>query len=228
MVNPEALKEAVAALDADGFQVHFHAIGDAAIRQCLDAVATARERNGSTGNRHHISHLQLIDPADIPRFRRLDVVANFQPLWAYSDDYITELTLPYLEDDRERWLYPIASVQQSGAMIAFGSDWSVSTANPFHQIETAVTRLGAVGETDTPFIPEEAIDLPTALAAFTINAAYVNNIETISGSIEVGKAADLIVLDRNLFEIPASEISETNVVLTLLDGQPVHGDPTRL
>lgn len=227
MVEPEFLKQAVTALDAADFQVHFHAIGDAAIRQCLDAVEAAIAANGDQRLRHHISHLQLIDPADIPRFRELGVIANFQPLWAYADAYITELTIPFLGEERSRWLYPIRSVVNSGAMIAFGSDWSVSSANPLHQIETAVTRTDALAD-DAPFIPQETIDLPTALAAFTINAAYVNGIEKLTGSVEVGKAADLIVLDRNLFDIPLKELSDTQVLLTLLDGEAVHGDPTRL
>jgi len=108
-------------------------------------------------------------------------------------------------------------------MIAFGSDWSVSTANPFPQIETAITRTDADAD-DEPFMPHETIDLATALAAFTINAAYVKGIEEVSGSIEVGKLADLVVLDRNLFAIPAKQISDTKVLLTLFGGRPVHGE----
>lgn len=224
MVEPELLKRAVSALDAADFQVHFHAIGDAAIRQALDAVEAARAANGDRGNRHHISHLELIDPADIPRFRKLDVVANFQPLWAFADDYIEELTIPFIGPERSRWLYPIGSVHAKGGMLAFGSDWSVSTANPFQEMEVAVTRMGPLGETDEPFIPEERIPLPAAIAAFTINAAWVNSQEDVTGSIEVGKYADLIVLDRNLFDINPTEISDTRVLLTLLEGEVVHGD----
>jgi hypothetical protein len=224
MVEPEALKEAVTALDAEGFQVHFHAIGDAAIRQSLDAVEAALDGNGNLGHRHHISHLELIDPADVPRFRKLGVVANFQPLWAFADSYITDLTVPFIGPERARWLYPIASVHRSGGMIAFGSDWSVSTANPFHQIEVAVTRMGPSGQTSEPFIPEERIDLPLALAAFTIHAAYVNASELDTGSVEVGKYADLIVLDRNLFDISPAEISETSVLMTMIEGRVVHGN----
>ena len=224
MVEPELLKRAVTALDAADFQVHFHAIGDAAIRQSLDAVEAALEANGNLANRHHISHLQLIDPADIPRFADLHVVANFQPLWAYADDYITDLTIPFIGEERARWLYPIDSVHEAGGMIAFGSDWSVSSANPFEQMETAVTRMGALGETTEPFLPQERIGLPLALAAFTINAAYVNSQEDTTGSIEVGKYADLIVVDRNLFDIEPEGISETNVLVTMIEGQVVHGD----
>ncbi len=224
MVEPQKLKEAVTALDAADFQVHFHAIGDGAIRQSLDAVEAALEANGDLGNRHHISHLQLIDPADIPRFAKLHVVANFQPLWAYADSYITDLTIPFIGAERARWLYPIGSVRDAGGMIAFGSDWSVSSANPFEEIETAITRLGALGETTEPLLPQERIDLPLALAAFTINAAYINSQEDSTGSIEVGKYADLIVLDQNLFEIDPVDISETSVLMTMIEGKVVHGD----
>jgi predicted amidohydrolase YtcJ len=224
MVEPEKLKEAVTRLDAEGFQVHFHAIGDGAVRQSLDAVAAARAANGDQGHRHHISHIQLIDNADVPRFKELGVVANYQPLWAYADEYITELTIPFLGPERSSHMYAINSLEKSGATVAFGSDWSVSSPNPFEEMETAITRLGALGETTEPFLPEEAITLAQALDAFTINAAYVNRLEKDTGSIEVGKRADLAVLDRNLFEIAPSELSDTKVLVTLFEGKPVHGD----
>ena len=219
MVEPEALKKYVTRLDKEGFQVHFHAIGDAAIRHCLDALEAARRTNGARDSRQHISHL-----ADIPRFRALGVVANFQPLWAFADDYMVKLTLPFLEPGRARWIYPIGSLYRSGAVIAFGSDWSVSSPNPLEELEVAVTRMGPQGETKDPFIPEERIDLPEALAAFTINAAYVNFQDDKTGSIETGKLADLVVLDHNLFTIKPEAISDTKVLLTLLGGQAVHGD----
>jgi predicted amidohydrolase YtcJ len=228
MVDPQLLKKAVTELDAKGFQVHFHAIGDGAIRQCLDAVEAARTANGPSLSRHHISHLQMINPADMPRFRELDVVANFQPLWAWADDYLTDLTAPFLGPERMQWMYLIGSVHASGAMIAFGSDWSVSTANPFEEIEVAVRRADPAIPDGEVFLPEERLQLPEAIAAFTINAAYVNGIDSDTGSIEVGKAADLVVLDRNLFAIDPREISETKALLTLLDGKTVHGDPTAL
>ncbi len=227
MLEPESLNRAVAALDAEGFQLHFHAIGDAAIRQCLDAVELARQQNGGLDHRHHISHLELIHEDDIARFAALDVIANFQPLWAYADEYITDLTLPFIGEERGRWLYPIASVQKHGGRIAFGSDWSVSSANPLLQIETAITRKNALSEDETVFIAEERIDLESAIAAFTINAAFVNKLDKTTGSIEPGKAADLIVLDRNLFEIPSEELSEAKVLLTLLNGKPVYDDLTK-
>lgn len=223
MIEPTFLKEVVTALDAEGFQVHFHAIGDAAIAHCLDAVAAAIDANGNSHRRHHISHLQTIHPDDLSRFRELDVIANFQPLWAYADSYITDLTVPFIGDERANWLYTIRSVINAGGMVAFGSDWSVSTANPFPQIETAITRTDADADDET-FMPHETIDLATALAAFTANSAYVNGIDDTSGSIQVGKLADLVVLDQNLFSIPAKQISETKVLLTLLGGRAVHGE----
>jgi predicted amidohydrolase YtcJ len=224
MVEPELLKKAVTQLDADGFQVHFHAIGDGAVRQALDAIEAARAANGDRGLRHHISHIQLIHPDDQPRFRRLGVIANFQPLWAYADDYITDLTLPFVSKETASYMYPIASMERSGAVVAFGSDWSVSSANPFEEMETAITRMGALGETKAPWMPEERIGLPEAVAAFTINAAYTNRDETNTGSLEVGKRANLAVLDRNLFDIPATEISDTKVLVTLFEGKAVHGN----
>ena len=224
MVKADVLDEAVARLDAAGFQVHFHAIGDGAVREALDAIERARHLNGDLGHRHHIAHLELIDAADIPRFRELRVIANFQPLWAFADEYITNLTVPFLGPERSSRLYQIGSLYRSGAVVAFGSDWSVSSANPLEEIQVAVTRMGPAGETRTPFLPGERINLPEALAAFTINAAYANRLEKMTGSLETGKNADLIVLDRNLFAIPTTEIAKARVLVTLFDGREVHGD----
>ncbi len=223
MVEPELLKRAVTQLDAAGFQVHFHAIGDAAIRQSLDAIEEAMLENGDLGHRHHISHLQVIHPDDIPRFAELKVVANFQPLWAAYDDYIKELNIPAIGEERTSWMYPIQSVKDAGGMVAFGSDWSVSTASPFYQMETAITRMDSNDYSIDPFIPDEAINVETAIDAFTINAAFVNKHEDDTGSIEPGKYADLIVLDQNLIDIESIAISDTQVLLTLLEGEAVHG-----
>ncbi len=224
MVEPELLKQVVTQLDAEGFQVHFHAIGDAAIRQALDAVETALSANGELGHRHHISHLQVIHPDDIPRFGELSVVANFQPLWARLDAYIKDLNIPAIGEERTGWMYPIQSIMDAGGMVAFGSDWSVSTANPFYEMETAVTRMDVDDYSVAPFIPEQAIDITAAIDAFTINAAFVNHHENDTGSIETGKFADLIVLDQNLIDIDPKSISDTTVLLTLFQGEVVYGD----
>ena len=222
--TPEQLARVATALDKAGFQIHTHAIGDFAIRMTLDALETAQRLNGKRDARHHIAHVQLFDPVDIPRFKQLDVIANFQPLWAFADWYITDLTEPVLGPSRSRWLYPIASVAQTGATLAAGSDWSVSSMNPLDAMQVAITRRGLEDTTGAAWIAEEIVDLPTMLAAYTINGAFVNHQEQNTGSLEVGKAADVIVLDCNLFEIPPHEIHRAKVLLTLLEGREVYRD----
>ena len=224
-LEPEAFGPLATALDKEGFQIHVHAIGDRAIRMSLDALEAARTANGPRDARHHLAHIELIDPADIPRFRGSDVIANFQPLWANGDKYLTELTEPKLGPARSRWLYPIGSVVASGAPFAFGSDWSVSSMNPLEGIEVAVTRRQPSEGPGAAWLPEERIPLPDAIAAYTIRGAYLDFSEKETGSIEVGKAADLVVLDRNLFEIPPSQIHEAKVLLTLLEGKEVYRAP---
>ena len=217
--DAQELKAAVTAIDGRGFQVHFHAIGDRAVREALDAVQAARGANGPSQGRHHISHLQVVHPDDLPRFRELSVIANCQPLWACNEPQMTELTLPFLGRERAAWQYPFGSLSRSGAQLCFGSDWPVSSPNPLWEIHTAVNRTippgypyGGAGA-DEPFLPAERIDLATAIAAFTIGSAYVNHAELETGSIEVGKQADLVVLDRNLFGLPAGEIALAQVDL---------------
>jgi predicted amidohydrolase YtcJ len=221
----ETLNQLIATLDREDFQIHVHAIGDRAIRMTLDAFEKARARNGRRASRHHIAHIQLFDPADLPRFRRLNVIANFQPFWAQADEYITKLTEAVLGPKRSRWLYPIGSMAKTGAVIVGGSDWEVSTLNPLDAIQVALTRRGLTDGPGPAWIPEEVVDLPTMLAAYTINGAYGLFQENETVSLEVGKAADLVVLDRNLFEIPAHEIGKTKVLLTLLEGKEVYRDP---
>jgi predicted amidohydrolase YtcJ len=219
--EPDRLTKFVTHLDLEGFQVHIHAIGDRAIRVSLDAHEVAQRTNGRRDARHHIAHLELIEPQDIPRFRDLGVIANFQPLWAFADPYVRDLTLGPLGPERSRWLYPMASVLKTGAAMAAGSDWPVTSLNPIEAIQVAVTRRGPTEPDGPAWIPEEKVDLPAILAAYTINGAYLNHEEKETGSIEVGKAADLIVLDRDLFKIPREKIHEAKVVWTLLEGQEV-------
>jgi predicted amidohydrolase YtcJ len=221
LLEQAAFDRLAVGLDRAGFQIHIHAIGDRAVRMSLDALEAAREANGPRESRHHIAHLELVDPADIPRFQTLGVVANFQPLWAYPDLYITKLTEPILGPERSRRLYPIGSLVRSGAMVVGGSDWSVSSLNPLEAIQVAVTRRVPGGSAGAAWLPDELIDLPTALAAYTINGAHLGHQEEITGSIETGKAADLVILDRNLFEIPSAEIHQVKVRMTLLEGKIV-------
>lgn len=221
--EPEELNPFVARLDKEGFQVHVHAIGDRAIRYALDAAEYAEKTNGMRDARFSIAHLQLIDPNDVPRFAKLRVVPVFQPLWAYADTYIRDLTIPVLGPERMRWNYPMASVAKYGATMAMGSDWSVSSINPLDAIEVSVTRRDAdqsEPEGD-PFVPEEQLDVRTAVAAYTIGSAYENFWDKETGSIEVGKSADIIVLSDNIFEVPPSRINESKVILTLFQGKKV-------
>ncbi|MGZ5487427.1 MAG: amidohydrolase, partial [Candidatus Aminicenantales bacterium] len=225
LLEPEAFDALARALDLAGFQIHVHAIGDRAVRMALDAFEAAGRSNGFRDMRHHIAHLELIDPADIPRFKQLGAAANFQALWAYADTYITDLTLPLLGPRRSRWLYPIGSIARTGARIAGGSDWSVSSMNPLLAIQVALTRRGPDAPPGEAWIPEERVDLMTMLRAYTVNGAWLSHDERTRGTLEAGKAADLIVLDRDLFAIPASEIGRAKVLLTLLDGREVFRDP---
>jgi len=228
MIDPEYMKEVVTILDAEGFQVHFHALGDGAVRYALDAIEVALGENGDSDRRHHLSHLQIIHPDDIPRFAELGAVANFQTAWAYADDYVVDLTLPFIRPEVAKWMYPVRSVLDAGGEVAFGSDWSVSTADPLYQIETAVTRVDAESHDTDPLNPEQAITLEEAVEGFTTGSAWVNHLEKETGSVEVGKLADLIVLDQNIFEIDPSRISDTKVLITLFGGLPVHGSPSDL
>jgi predicted amidohydrolase YtcJ len=221
-VSEDVLHEAVTRLDALGFQVHFHALGDRAMRMALDAVEAAAVANGMRDARHHIAHIQLPDPMDIPRLRRLGVVANLQPYWAQYDEGSASLLLPLVGQERFERLYPIGSVHRSGAVMAFGSDWPVSTANPLAELEVAVTRTSLEARDAEPLRPSERIDLATALSAFTRGSAYVNR-DDDAGSLEVGQRADLAVLDRNLFDRNLGPIAGARVEMTLASGRWVAG-----
>lgn len=223
-VEPELLKEAAIRLDALGFTLHFHAIGDRAVRECLDAVEAALVHNGPRGNRHHISHIQVVHPDDIPRFRALDVTANMQMLWATLEPQMVDLTIPFLGEQRSAWPYPFGDLLRSGAALAAGSDWSVSTPNAMAAIHVAVNRRSAPTEWegDYPaFLPEQAIDLATALVAYTAGSARVNHLDD-TGTIAVGMRADLALLDRDPFEHPADEIGLTEVRGTWVEGERVY------
>jgi predicted amidohydrolase YtcJ len=226
---PEALNEAVTAIDGAGFQVHVHAIGDRAIREALDAFAAARAANGPGRGRHHIAHLQVIDPADIPRFAELDITANAQPLWACADAQMTELTIPFLGDERAARQYPFASLERAGARLAFGSDWPVSSPNPLALIHVAVNRTARPGHRPgaaaEPFLPAERLSLRTAIAAATAGAAFLNHRDDETGSISPGKRGDLVVLDRDLFRQPVGEIALAETDLTIVGGEVVYQRP---
>jgi predicted amidohydrolase YtcJ len=225
MVAPEDLKRIVTLLDARDFQVHMHTIGDRAVRDALDAVQAAQEANGRRDTRHHFAHLQLIHPDDLTRFAELGVVANVSPYWACRGGYVDELTEPFIGPERSARMYPFGSLLRAGARLAFGSDWSVSTADPLLQIEVAVTRIAPDTRWVEPLLPEEGLDLATALTTFTAGSAYVNFLEGETGTLEPSKSADLVVLDRDVLDPGSGPIGDASVILTLLAGEAVYADP---
>jgi predicted amidohydrolase YtcJ len=228
MIDPRALREHVTRLDALGLQAHFHALGDGAVRSALDAVEAARAANGPSDTRPHLAHIQVIHPDDLPRFAQLDAVANAQPLWACHDPQMDDLTIPFLGAERAAWQYPFASLLRSGARVAMGSDWGVSTPNPLIEMEVAVTRVirhPRLQPPPPPFYPAERLTLEEALHGFTMGSAYVNHLDDETGSITVGKLADLAVIDRDLFEPDAGPIGDARVLGTFVGGVPVYEDP---
>ena len=220
-VDAEALREAVIRLDAEGFQVHQHALGDKAIRDALDALQAAREANGVSDRRHHVAHLQLPDPADIPRLAALGVVANIQPYWCQPDPAIQLLTTPRVGERVSR-LYPLETIRASGAALAFGSDWPVSTPDVLKEMEVAVTRQ-TPGDPDAGVLDaDQRIDLTTALTAFTRGTASLNH-DDEAGFLAAGRRADLAVLDRDLFDRDLGAIGDAGVEMTVAGGRVVFG-----
>jgi predicted amidohydrolase YtcJ len=220
-VDPVELKGHVTTLDRSGFQVHVHAIGDRAVREALDAFEGARLANGPNDHRHHIAHLQVLHPDDIPRFAQLDVTANAQALWACLDDQMRDLTLDILGPERAANQYPFARLVRAGARLAMGSDWSVSTADPFPQLEVAVERVAPEDRGSDVFLPDDRLDLETAVTAFTRGSAYVNHLDDETGSIERGKLADLVLVDRDLFDRGSGPIGDAHAAFTMVEGEAV-------
>ena len=218
-IDPEVLREAVTRLDAEGFQVHVHAIGDRAVREALDAFEAARAANGRSRGRHHVAHLLVVAPRDRPRFAELDVTANLQALWAVGDAAMTEMTLPFLDEELAGWQYPFGSLARAGARLARGSDWPVSTPDPIAALHVAVNRV-EVDEPGEPFLPQEALGVAQAWAAYTSGSAHVNHLDD-TGVLAPGLVADLAVLDRDPFTGHPSEVGATRVVATYVEGEPV-------
>jgi predicted amidohydrolase YtcJ len=226
MIDRDALGSHVARLDALGFQAHVHAIGERAVGEALDAVDIARQANGRTDTRPHIAHIQVIHPGDIGRFATLGVTPNAQALWASHHPQMDDLTIPFLGAERATWQYPFRSLLRAGARLAMGSDWAVSSANPLLAMEVAVTRIDPdLRGARPPFLPDERIELRDALAGYTSGSAWIDHLEGVLGSIEVGRSADLVVLDRDLFDRDAGHIGEARVVATFIDGVAVHEAP---
>ncbi|MER5740389.1 MULTISPECIES: amidohydrolase [unclassified Streptomyces] len=220
-VDPVALRGHVAELDALDFQVHFHALGDRAVREALDAIEAAIGANGRRGNRHHLAHLQVVHPDDLTRFAALGAIANIQPLWAAHEPQMDELTIPFLGPERASWQYPFGSLLRAGATLAAGSDWPVSSPNPIEGVHVAVNRRDPEAGDGRVFYPEERLDLLSALTAYTAGTAHVNGLDD-AGSLLPGHLADLVVLDRDITAAPADEIAEARVERTYVGGRPVY------
>jgi hypothetical protein len=224
MIEPELLHRAVLELDRLGLQCHFHAIGDGAVRLALDALQAARDANGAADQRHHLAHIETVHPDDIGRFASVGAVANMQPFWAMHEAQMREMRIPVLGRERARWQFPFRSLLGAGARLAGGSDWPVTTPNPLLEMEVAITRTDTDNRNAEALFPEERLSLDQALAAFTIGSAYVNHADAETGSIEVGKRADLVILDRNIRSPDAGPLGETSVIATFVDGKTVWGD----
>jgi predicted amidohydrolase YtcJ len=229
-IDPETIAEAARRLAAEGFQLHFHAIGDRAVSTALDALAGLPAEQRRAG-RHHIAHLQFIAPPDMGRFRALDAVANFQPLWACADPQMEEMTMPFVGPERAAWQYQIGALARTGTRIAFGSDWPISSADPLQEMHVAVNRvlserLGRAGEPEcaSPFLPAQAITVDDAIGAFTSGVGWVNHEEHAAGTLLPGLRADVAVLDQDLYAIPPGAIGDTAVVLTVASGNVVFGE----
>lgn len=221
-IDPALLRDIVTQLDAAGFQVHFHALGDRAVREALDAVEAAREANGPSDGRHHLAHLQVVEERETARFAELDAVANIQALWATHEDQIDELTLPFLQDGAEARQYPFGDLVRHGARLAAGSDWPVSSADPMDAIHIAVTRVAPGLDAEPLGGPHQRLDLATAMAAYTSGTAWVNHRDHDTGYVREGYLANLVVLDPDPFALPADEIHRSTVVSTWIEGEPVY------
>jgi len=221
ILEKELLNMAIARFDSENRQVHTHAIGDRAVQAALDAYEYALKENGYLDNRHHISHLQMISKEDIPRFSELNIAATFQATWAMPDEYIMGINIPEIGIERVNRMYPIQSVFEAGGLIVGGSDWAVTTMNPLVAIETAIRREDPDDRLKGTLNEDERMGLTEMLKAYTINAAYIMHQDNITGSIEAGKFADLIILDKNLYDIPTNEISEVRVMETIIEGKTV-------
>jgi predicted amidohydrolase YtcJ len=218
----DSLAEAACRVDDLGLQIHIHAIGDAAVRQALDAIEEVTRRNGPRDRRPVIAHAQLVDDADIDRFAALGVIPNMQPLWAQLDALMTVLTIPRLGAERADKQYRIQSIDTSGAPLAFGSDWPVSSGAPLKGIAVAVSRRTADGDPAGGWVPEEILPIERALSAYTAGVARQAYAEGRWGTITTGASADLVCLNRDPRTTPALDLPAVRVLGTYLNGRRVY------
>ncbi|MFC7395470.1 amidohydrolase [Scopulibacillus cellulosilyticus] len=215
--TPEEIKKKVVEADKEGFRIRFHAIGDGAVRLALDAFEEAQKANGKRDSRHTIEHVEIIQEDDIPRFSELGVLASMQPeLMAQSE---RKTYTARIGKEKEPFVFPINTLKSTGVTVGLGTDFPVAALNPMLEIYRAVTRISSDGR---PWHVHECISLAEALKDYTKSPAYGTFRENELGTLEAGKLADIVVLDRNLFEVRPEEILETKVKLTISDGQVVY------
>lgn len=226
VIDPENLAEITVALDAAGLSVHFHGVGDRAVRECLDAVARARKSNG-VGQRHQIAHLDVVDPSDVPRFAELGVTANLQPLWARNDQEILQRKYPLIGEDRAQWHFPFGSLHRAEAHLAMGSDWPVTSPDPLWGLHTACTRTAPAAdvharnpESKVPAQPDERLNVEVAIRAYTLGSAEASGVASLTGSLEPGKRADLVLLSGPIEH--AKSFDELRVSRTVVAGETVY------
>ncbi|MDO9377378.1 MAG: amidohydrolase family protein [Nocardioidaceae bacterium] len=225
-LEPDRLRDVVTTLAAERFDVHLHAVGDRAVRECLDAVE-ASERGWSP--RHQVAHIDLVQPDDLPRFGRLGVIANVQPLWAREDRVLVETKLPHLTEAQRRHHFAFGSLHAAGARLAFGSDWPVSSPDPLWALHVAVNRTAPADDPHAqddhartvPLLAHEGLDVAAAFSAATAGAAHASRMDA-SGTLHPGMAADLVLLDRDPLAVPPAELSAVAVRATYVAGRPVH------
>jgi predicted amidohydrolase YtcJ len=220
---PSEFNDVAARIDRLGFQIFIHATGDRGIRTALDAIEHAQRVNGRRDSRHQVIHDECLSPQDIPRYHGSGIVACMQPRHCAPD--ITGQWAAAVGPERSKYAWPFRSLRDSGAVLAFGSDWNVAEMDPLIGIYTALTRKGLDGKPEGGWIPDQTIDLETAIRGYTINGAYANFVEANRGSIVPGKYADLIMLSDNLFSISPDKIKDARVLLTLVGGREIYRSP---
>ncbi|HHZ5405407.1 TPA: amidohydrolase [Bacillus cereus] len=218
-----AFKQMVQTLDKEKFQVHIHSIGDAATTETLNTLAIAQEQNGKRDSRHKITHLQLVKENDIARFKNLGVIGVPQPTWFLKDGEYFAQAVELLGEERANEQYPMRSFINKGVVMASSSDYPITQGpyfSPLAGIQMGITRTSLQDiNSQNALNPKEKVSLAEMIKSYTINGAYANFLEKETGSIKVGKKADLVVLDKNLFKIPKHDIHKTKILLTLLEGK---------
>ncbi|SDI55391.1 amidohydrolase [Paraburkholderia phenazinium] len=222
--EPAQLREIAALADCAGFDLHFHTLGDRAVRMALDAIEHVIRVNGVRDRRPQLAHVQLIHPDDVIRFRRLGAIANIQATWSGVPPYLLELYRQLLGDARMARNYVFRSLQNAGALLSAGSDWPVSTMNPLVAIQSAMTRTPPGVPDSEAWLPLESVELPTMLDAYTRNAAWSLRFDGRAGTLSPGSDASLVILDRDLFAAAPAGIAAAQVQATLFCGRVVHGE----